>query len=82
MLVLNRRVGEAIIVDGDIRIVIVSSDRRGVRLGIEAPAARSVLREELVEAVVAENRRAVAADAEIAGFPGLLDVGPGPRGGG
>lgn len=60
MLVLNRRQGEAILLDGGIRVVILSSDRRGVRLGIEAPASVNIQREELVSQVAAQNRRASA----------------------
>ena len=63
MLVLSRREGEAIVIDGDIRVVVLSSDHRGVRLGIVAPQGRAILREELVEAVAEENRRAAATDA-------------------
>lgn len=58
MLVLGRRVGEAILLDGGIRVVVLSADRRGVRLGIEAPAATQIQREELVMRVAGENRRA------------------------
>jgi carbon storage regulator CsrA len=47
VLILNRRMGEAVVMDGGIRVVILSCDRRGVRLGIEAPAETVVLREEL-----------------------------------
>lgn len=60
MLVLNRRPGEAIILDGGIRVVVLSCDRRGVRLGIEAPADVNIQREELVSQVAAQNRRASA----------------------
>ncbi len=60
MLVLNRRPGEAILLDGGIRVVVLSSDRRGVRLGIEAPAEVNIQREELVSQVAAQNRRASA----------------------
>jgi carbon storage regulator len=60
MLVLNRRPGEAIILDGGIRVVILSCDRRGVRVGIEAPADVNIQREELVSQVAAQNRRASA----------------------
>ncbi len=60
MLILNRRQGEAIIIDGGIRIVVLSSDRRGARLGIEAPSAVNIQREELVSRVAEENRRANA----------------------
>lgn len=47
MLVLNRRVGEAIVIDGGIRVVLLSTGRRGVQLGIVAPRETAVLREEL-----------------------------------
>ncbi len=47
MLILNRRAGEAILIDGGIRIVILSSDRQGVRIGIEAPSDINIQREEL-----------------------------------
>lgn len=60
MLVLNRRRGEAILVDGGIRIVVLDSDRRGARIGIEAPQDTKIQREELVSDVAAENRRAGA----------------------
>lgn len=60
MLILNRRPGEALVIDGGIRIVVLQSDRRGVRLGIEAPETVNIKREELVSQVAAENRRAKA----------------------
>ena len=60
MLILNRRQGEAIIIDGGIRIVVLSSDRRGARIGIEAPTEINIQREELVNRVAEENRRANA----------------------
>lgn len=60
MLILNRRQGEAIIIDGGIRIVVLSSDRRGARIGIEAPSTVNIQREELVSRVAEENRRANA----------------------
>lgn len=63
MLILNRRPGEAIVIDGGIRLVVLACDRRGVRLGIEAPLETNIQREELVSQVTAENRRARAAQA-------------------
>lgn len=66
MLILNRRHGEAILLDGGIRVVILSSDKRGVRLGIEAPAEVNIQREELVSQVAAQNRRASAGAAGVA----------------
>jgi carbon storage regulator len=40
--------------------VVVACDRRGVRLGIEAPGHVSIVREEIVAQVADENRRATA----------------------
>jgi carbon storage regulator len=60
MLILSRRPGDAIVIGDGIRVVVLECDRRGVRLGIEAPAEVSILREEIVDAIAKENRRATA----------------------
>lgn len=60
MLILSRHAGEAIIVGGDIRVVLLASDRGGARIGIDAPAHISILREEIVTQIAEENRRATA----------------------
>ena len=60
MLILSRKAGEAILVGDGIRIVVLTSDRGGVRIGIEAPADVTILREEIVEQIAEENRRANA----------------------
>jgi carbon storage regulator len=38
MLVLSRRVGEEIIIDGGIRITVTAIDRHKVRIGVTAPS--------------------------------------------
>ena len=58
MLILSRKAGDAIVIDGGIRIVVVQCERGTVRIGIEAPAEVTILRAELVEQVAAQNRRA------------------------
>ena len=63
MLILARRPGESIVIDGGITLVVLSSDRGGVRLGIEAPASVTILRGEIAEAVADSNRGAAAAQA-------------------
>jgi carbon storage regulator len=60
MLILSRRPGDAIVIGDGIRIVVLACDRRGVRLGIEAPADVRILREEIVTQIADENRRASA----------------------
>ena len=52
MLVLSRRLGQAIIVGGDVEIRILGLDRDGaVRLGIEAPRHITVHREEVQQRI-------------------------------
>jgi carbon storage regulator len=61
MLILSRKAGDTIVIDGGIKIVVVQCDRGGVRIGIEAPAATTILRGELLEQVAAQNQQARAA---------------------
>ena len=58
MLILGRRVGDSILIEGGIRIVVVSCDRGGVRIGIDAPAELKILRGEIAQQVATENQRA------------------------
>lgn len=58
MLILSRRAGDAVLIGGAIRIVVLACDRRGVRIGIEAPDDVSILREEILAQVADENKRA------------------------
>jgi carbon storage regulator len=48
MLVLSRKVGERIVIGGDIVVTVVRIQGQQVRIGIEAPSEVSVMREELV----------------------------------
>lgn len=59
MLLLKRKPGESLILDGKIKITVVASGSEGVKLAIDAPRDVSVLREELVEAVSANKEAAV-----------------------
>jgi carbon storage regulator len=47
MLVLNRKLGETIVINERIEVTVVRIDRGTVRIGIKAPPEVSVLREEL-----------------------------------
>ena len=65
MLILGRRPGDTLIIDGGIKIVVLQCDRSGVRLGIEAPSDVTILRGEIVNQIADENKRAnVASDAK------------------
>ena len=81
MLILSRRVGDAILVEGGIRIVIIACDRKGVRIGVEAPPDVSILREEIVTQIASENHRANAtADLrDLLGVAGAEETGGGIR---
>jgi len=48
MLVLSRKLGEAILIGDNIRIVVVDIDRGKIRLAIDAPNDIRIMREELV----------------------------------
>lgn len=48
MLVLSRKLGEKILIDGGIVLTVVDIDRGKIRLGIEAPKGTKIFREELV----------------------------------
>lgn len=58
MLVLSRKVGERILLGDRIRITVVRVSGGGVRLGIEAPADISVVREEVVRSETVASSKA------------------------
>lgn len=78
MLVLSRRVGEQIVVGGDIVVTVIEVRGDAVRIGIEAPRSVSVHRAEVLEAVQAANAEAAAADD--ATQAALLRLRPGAQG--
>lgn len=66
MLVLSRRAGESVVLDGGIRITVVQVEGGVVRLGVEAPAEVGIFREEVVDRVARENTRASVSPEEQA----------------
>ena len=58
MLVLSRKVGERILIGGNIAVTVVRLNSGSVRLGIEAPANLAVVREELQDRVGVETTTA------------------------
>ncbi|CAH2211882.1 carbon storage regulator CsrA [Tepidibacter aestuarii] len=59
MLILGRKLDESIIIDGNIEIKIIGISDGKVKVGIEAPKEVEILRKEVKEAVVNENKEAV-----------------------
>lgn len=68
MLVLTRRIGETIVIDGNIRVTVVAVQGDRIRLGIAAPASVPVHRQEV------HDRR-----SEFTDTPDPLTVTPPPR---
>ncbi len=62
MLVLTRRRGESVTIGPDIRVVVLGLKSGQVRLGIEAPPAVAVHREEVYARIQEENRLAAKTD--------------------
>jgi carbon storage regulator len=57
MLVLSRKLSQQILIGSDITITVVKFDGHQVRLGIEAPADISILRQELVARTAPDQAR-------------------------
>ena len=65
MLYLNRKPGDAVIINHNIEVRIVEVRGKTVKLGFDFPAEASVLRAEVVEQVKEANRRAIDAVRSI-----------------
>ena len=61
MLILSRRLGECITIGDDIVVTVVGVSGNQIRLGISAPKAVRVLREEIYKAIQKENQSAANA---------------------
>lgn len=64
MLVLARKVGQSIVINDNIELLVIEVRGDQVRLGIDAPKTIPVHRKELLEQIRAENVRA-AAEADV-----------------
>lgn len=67
MLILSRKAGDSVLIDGGVRIVVLGVEGSSVRLGIDAPTDVRVLRGEILKQVERENERArVSLDSRAA----------------
>jgi carbon storage regulator len=58
MLVLTRRLGESIMLDGNIEVQVLEVKGEQVRIGITAPIDVKVYRKEIYTAILQENKEA------------------------
>ena len=59
MLILSRKPGESIVIDGHIRVKIMRVEGDVVKLGIEAPVTVPVHRQEVYEEIQRSNQQAL-----------------------
>ncbi|MBC7360555.1 MAG: carbon storage regulator CsrA [Desulfacinum sp.] len=64
MLILTRKVGEAIRIGDDIQVVVTAVDQNKVKVGIKSPRHVPIFREELYQKIQEENRQAAAIGAD------------------
>jgi carbon storage regulator len=57
LLILTRKIGETVAIGDEVKVQVVEVKGRQVRLGITAPAALSVHREEVFQRIQEQNRR-------------------------
>ena len=60
MLVITRKKGESLLIGDDIEIKVVKVEDGSVKLAIEAPKDKIILRKEIYENVKDENEKAIA----------------------
>lgn len=70
MLYLTRKIGESVVINGDIEVTVIEMRGRSVRLGFTFPPSASVLRREIFERVQEENRAAAEGAALLGELPG------------
>jgi carbon storage regulator len=63
MLILSRKLGESIVIDGRITVKIVRLEGDIVKLGIDAPIDIPVHRQEVYEEIQRNNREALAGES-------------------
>lgn len=79
MLILSRKSGESIVIDGRITVKIVRLDGEVVKVGIEAPSDVPVHRQEVYEEIQRSNQQAVTRQsAPLPRLP-LPKVAPAPK---
>ena len=69
MLVFTRKRGEAIVIGEGIEVIVLSSGKEGLRIGVKAPLEIPVHRKEVYEQIGQENRSAALLITDVAKGP-------------
>jgi carbon storage regulator len=73
MLVLTRKVNEAILIGDDIKITLLNIESDRIRIGIDAPKSMRIFRYETLKKVVMENQMAASANVNLADLSHLKE---------
>lgn len=65
MLVISRKKGESLLIGDDIEITIEKIDSSSVKISIDAPKEKIILRKEVYEKVKKENSKAITTSSDI-----------------
>jgi len=65
MLILSRKIGEKIMIGDDISVSIIEVRGDQVRIGVDAPKTVKVFRQEVFDAILAENKAAAQSAAVL-----------------
>jgi carbon storage regulator len=65
MLILSRKPGETVVIDGRIRVRIIRVEGDVVKIGIEAPADISLHRQEVYDEIQRSNQEAATPDQPV-----------------
>ena len=72
MLILSRKTNESIMIGDRVQVSVVDIKGDQVKLGIQAPREVKVYREEVYQAIQAENQAALAARTELPKIDAML----------
>lgn len=72
MLILTRKQNESLIINGNIEVIVISTDDGKVKLGINAPKSVEVHRKEIFEKIQEENKNAIMAKARLEGLKNYM----------
>lgn len=72
MLVLTRKKGQSIVINGEIEIVIASVEGDQVKIGISAPESYKIYRKEIIEMVQQSNQEAVVQSKSLHNLGNIL----------